>query len=95
MSGRYLYIRGEPYYVTTDDPATPADIAPARSSFLRQLPRKFPQFKRGMTTGMYIAQFSALNPVAHSDLRHAAHVLPYDLAAYRRAAPDEPAETGS
>ena len=88
MSGRYLYVLGQPYYVTTDDPATPADVTLARRSFLRQLPRKFPKFQRGMTTGMYIAQFCDLNPVTkYTDLRGAAHVLPYDLDAYRRAAP--------
>jgi hypothetical protein len=87
LSGRYLYVRGEPYYVTTDDPATPADVTRARRAFLRALSRKFPQFQRGMTTGMYIARFADMNQVANADLRGAAHVLPYDLDTYRRAAP--------
>ena len=95
MSGKYLYVRGEPHYVTTDDPATPADIVRARRSFLRALPRKFPPFQRGMTTACYIARFAGVNPTTgRKDLRGAAHVLPYKLDAYRRAAPvplpDEP-----
>ena len=88
MSGKYLYVRGEPFYVTTDDPATLADVTRARRVFLRALPRKFPPFQRGMSTGMYIARFADMNPATkYTDLRGAAHVLPYDLDAYRRAAP--------
>lgn len=88
MSGRYIYKLGEPYYTTTDDAGTPADMMRARRAFLRALPRKFPPFQRGMSTCMYIARFADLNCATRiDDLRAAAHVLPYDLDAYRRAAP--------
>ncbi len=97
MSVRYTYESGFGQTFVAGADCAPGDITKARKAFLRALPRKFPPFQRGMLTARYIERYRDANPIMKpADLRGAAHVLPYNLDAYRRAAPvplpDEPDE---